>query len=216
MPRKPRIYMKFLVFYVELQCSRQCENVFPMFLVFCWIKYCQSVIALTNILKLTKKSCFSFFLSIFMGNHIGFQRAGRVFKLMQNDTHHKTTPNTTSERTSRLTKRTLKSIFLESDTFLKSFTQRVSVYKIRKYIKIKISWIVFSKGSGTKNMWNHFLINFFGDLLGVNLIKTYVRCYNLSNYQRKFNDFCRIVCWKTSKCPWYLFAILGQNRFFWF
>ena len=161
MPRKPRIYMKCLVFCVALQYSRQCENDFPMFLFFCWITYCQSVIALTNILKLTKKSCFSFFLSIFMANHIGFQRAGRVFKLMQNYTHHKTTPNTTSERTSRLTERTLKSIFLESDTFLKSFTQRVSVYKIRKYIKIKISWIGLSKGSGTKNMWNHYFKNFF-------------------------------------------------------
>ena len=158
---KPRIFRKFLVFCIILQCSRQCENDFPMCLVFRWIKYCQSVIALTNILEFTKKSCFSFFLSIFMANHIGFQRAGRVFKLMQNHTHHKTTPNTTSERTSRLTERTLKSIFLESDTFLKWFTQRVSVYKIRKYIKIKISWIGFSKGSGTKNMWNHFLKTFF-------------------------------------------------------
>ena len=143
--------MKFLVFYVELQCSRQCENVFPMFLVFCWIKYCQSVIALTNILEFTKKSCFSFFLSIFMANHIGFQRAGRVLKFMQNHTHHKTTPNTTPERTSRLTERTLKSIFLESDKFFRSFTQRVSVYKIRKYVKIKILWIGFSKGSRTEN-----------------------------------------------------------------
>ena len=156
MPRKPRIYMIFLVFCVVLQYSRQCENDFPMFLVFCWINYCQSVIALTNILEFTKKSCFSFFLSILMANHIGFQRAERVFKLIQNHTHHKTTPNTTSERTSRLTKRTLKSIFLECDTFLKSFTQRVSVYKIRKYIKIKILWIGFSKGSGTKNIRNHF------------------------------------------------------------
>ena len=140
---KPRIFIKVLVFSVVLQCSRHCENGFPMFLVFCWIKYCQSVIALTNILKLTKKSCFSFFLSIFMANHIGFQRAGRVFKLMQNYTHHKTTPNTTSERTCRLTERTLKSICLESDTFLKSFTQRVSVYKIRKYIKNQnfMDWI---------------------------------------------------------------------------
>jgi len=158
---KPRIFIKFLVFCVVLQCSRQCENDFPMFLVFCWIKYCQSVIVLTNILKLTKKSCFSFFLSIFMANHIGFQRAGQVFKLMQNHTHHKTTPNTTSERTSRLTERTLKSIFLKSVTFLKSFTQRVSVYKIRKYIKIKNLWIEFSKGSRTKNMWNHVLKNVF-------------------------------------------------------
>ena len=129
MPRKPRIYMKFLVFCIILQCSRQCESDFPMFLGFRWIKYCQSGIALTNILEFTKKSCFSFLLSIFMANHIGFQRAGRVFRLIQNHTHHKTTPNTTSGRTSRLTERTLKSIFLEADTFLKSFTQRVSVYK---------------------------------------------------------------------------------------
>ena len=142
---KPKIFIKFLVFCVVLQCSRQCENGFPMFLVFCWIKYCQSFIALTNILEFTKKSCFSFFLSIFMANHIGFQRAGRVFKLMQNHTHHKTTPNTTSERTSRLTERTLKSIFLESDTFCKSFTQRVSVYKIRKYIKSKIYGLNFQR-----------------------------------------------------------------------
>ena len=126
------------------------KTVFQCVWFFCWIKYCQSVIALTNILEFTKKSCFSFFLSIFMANHIGFQRAGRVFKLMQNHTHHKTTPNTTSERTSRLTERTLISIFLESDTFFKSFTQRVSVYKIRKYVKIKILWIGFSKGSRTK------------------------------------------------------------------
>ena len=54
------------------------------------------------------------------------------------------------------------------------------------------------------------------DLLGVDLIKTYVRCYNLSNCQRKLNDFCRILCWKTSKCPWYLFAILEENMFLWF
>ena len=143
MPRKPRIYMNYLVFCVALQYSRQCENDFPVSLVFCWITYCQSVIALTNILKLTKKSCFSFFLSIFLASHIGFQRAGRVFKLIQNHTHHKTTPNTTSERTSRLTERTLKSIFLESDTFYKSCTQRVSVHKIRKYIKHQnfMDWI---------------------------------------------------------------------------
>ena len=151
MTRKPRIYMKFLVFCVALQYSRQCENDFPMFLVFRWIKYYQSVTALTNILEFTKKSCFSFFLSIFMANHIGFQRAGRVFKLMQNHTHHKTTPNTTSERTSRLTKRTLKSIFLECDTFLKSFTQRVSVHKIRKYIKKQNLIVWFSKGLWMKN-----------------------------------------------------------------
>ena len=118
MTRKPRIFIKFLVFCVELQCSRQCENVFPMFLIFCWIKYCQSVIALTNILEFTKKSCFFLFSPVCLTSHIDFQRAGRVFKLMQNHTHHKTTPNTTSERTSRLTERTLKSIFLESDTFL--------------------------------------------------------------------------------------------------
>ena len=127
---------------------------------------------------------FFLFLIFLMANHIGFQRAGRVFKLMQNYTHHKTTPNTTSERTSRLTERTLKSIFLESDTFLKLFTQRVSVYKIRKYIKIKISWIGFSKGSGTKTCEIFFFFKtFLCDLLGVDLIKTYVRCYNLSNCQ---------------------------------
>ena len=38
-----------------------------------------------------------------MANHIGFQRAGRVFKLMQNHTHHKITPNTALERPFRLT-----------------------------------------------------------------------------------------------------------------
>ena len=149
-----------------------------------------------------------------MANHIGFQRAGRVFKLMQNHTRHKTTPNTTSERTSRLTERTFKSIFLESDTFFRSFTQRVSVYKIRKYIKIKKLWIGFPKGSGTKNMWNHFLKTFFVWLVRCGFKTIYVRCYNLSNCQRKLNDFCRILCWKTSKCPWYLFAIFGENRFF--
>ena len=147
---KPMNFIKFLVFCVVLQCSRQCQDGFPMFLVFCWIKYCQSVIALTNILEFTKKLCFSFFLYIFMTNRIGFQRAGWVFKLMQNHTHHKTTPNTAFERTSRLTERTLKLIFLESDTFYKSLIQRVSVYKIRKYIKIKILWIGFSKGSDQK------------------------------------------------------------------
>ena len=41
---------------------------------------------------------------------------------------------------------------LESDIFFKSFTQRVSVHKIRKYVKMKNLWIGFSKGSGTKNM----------------------------------------------------------------
>ena len=46
-----------------------------------------------------KKSCFCVFLII----HNDFQRAGRVFKLMQNHTHHKTTPNTASERPTRLT-----------------------------------------------------------------------------------------------------------------
>ena len=45
---KPRIFRKFLVFCIILQCFRQCENDFPMCLVFRWIKYCQSVIVLTN------------------------------------------------------------------------------------------------------------------------------------------------------------------------
>ena len=103
MSRKPRIFIKILVFCVVLQSSRQCENDLSTFLFFVESKYCQSVIALTNILKFTKKSCFSFFLSIFLASHIGFQRAGWVYKLMQNHTHHKITPNTASERTSRLT-----------------------------------------------------------------------------------------------------------------
>ena len=155
-----------------------------------------------------------FFLSLhFYGKSHRFSKGWASIQTHAKPTHHKTTPNTTSERTSRLTERTLKSIFLESDTFFKSFTQRVSVYKIRKYIKIKNLWIGFSKGSRTKNMWNHVLKTFLCDLLGVDLIKTYVRCYNLSNCQRKLNDFCRIVCWKTSKCPWYLFAIFGENMF---
>ena len=40
---------------------------------------------------------------VFFTSRIDFQRPGRIFKLMQNRTHHKTTPNSTSERPSGLT-----------------------------------------------------------------------------------------------------------------
>ena len=45
---------------------------------------------------------FMFFLvfSLFQSHCVDFQGAGRVSKLMQNHTHHKTTPNTVSERSS--------------------------------------------------------------------------------------------------------------------
>ena len=125
---------------------------------------------------------FSLFSPVCLTSHIDFQRAGWVFKLMQNHTNHKNTPNTTSERTSRLTERTSESIFFESDRFLKSYTQRVSVHKIRKYVKIKKYGLGFQRVLEQRIHKNTFWKSFLCVLLGAGV--SFTKKINEKNYFR--------------------------------
>ena len=75
--------------------SRHCDFTFPEKMLFVEIVAIHCVLRQKN----TKFQCFC----VFLTSRVDFQRAGRIFKLMQNRTHHKTTPNSTSERPSGLT-----------------------------------------------------------------------------------------------------------------
>ena len=75
--------------------SRHCDFTFPEKMLFVEIVAIHCV--LRQIILKLQRFC------VFLTSRVDFQRAGRIFKLMQNRTHHKTTPNSTSERPSGLT-----------------------------------------------------------------------------------------------------------------